>query len=503
MHLPTPPNNVEKWLYLFQSRKTYYGFSIVSFLALMIGMSLFAVLKVEFHFYIIYLVLFGGYISVSYFIGVIGRDFNLLDHIRIKATSIPILPTVDVFLPTCGEPIQLLKNTFKYAAKLLWPKDSLNIYVLDDRGRKDVLEASLEYGFKYISRPNKGELQKAGNLRHAFSQTSGEFILILDADFAPRQDMLTEMTPYMNDPEIGIVQSPQFFDVIADTNWLERSAAAIQILFYKLVQVSRDSHGAAICVGSCGLYRRKTLEPHGGSYPIGYSEDVHTGMQAMADGWKIKYIPVPLAKGVCPENLRGFFNQQIRWCTGSLALCTNPMFWRAKISFMQRACYLSGFCYYVLTGLSVLFIPLCPIMMVWHAPEFVFWWNMLYYLPSFLFSVVFLPLWMSIKIGYSTEMIQARQVSYWAHLFALIDKVTGNPMTWVPTNAKVKADLRYKAFGLLFVLVSGAWWFLVLAGLYVNWKEIGLFHTIPHLIFSTFYATCNVSILEKYKEDNK
>lgn len=463
-------------------------------------MTMFAMLKVEFHFYVVYLILFGGYVAGSYLIGVRGRDFNLYSHIAAKSIPIKKLPTVDVYIPTCGEPIQVLKNTFQYAQKIKY--EAKSIHVLDDGGRQEVSDAAKEFRFNYISRSNKGEGKKAGNLLHAYKLTYGEYILILDADFAPRGDILMEMVPYMaHDESIGIVQSPQFFDVEPVTNWLERGAAAIQILFYKLVQVSRQSFDAAICVGSCGLYRRSALEPTG-FYQIGYSEDVHTGFMVMARGFRVHYIPIALAKGLCPDNLRGFFTQQIRWATGSFALCTNKMFWRSNITFMQRFCFVSGFCYYVVTGLSVLFIPVCPLLMVYFAPEYVFWWNMFYYLPSFLFTMVFLPFWMRVSPEYSLEIVQTRQISYYAHLFATVDKIVGNPMQWVPTGAVIKTDLRFKVFGILFFIISTGWYLGVLGGLYVNFASIGLAHAVPHAIFSSFYAYCNFEILRKYRQDN-
>jgi len=463
---------------------------------------MFALLKVEFHFYAIYITAFASYIVGSYFIGIRAKDFNLKKHIAAKSNFIVRWPTIDVYIPVCGEPRRVIENTIKHATKIRYPGE-LKIFVLDDKGSGIIKSVAAQYEVEYLSRPNKGEGKKAGNLLYAYKRTGGELILILDADFCPRPDILAEMVPHMvGDPSIGIVQSPQFFDVDPRTNWLERGAAAIQILFYKLVQVSRDSFEAAICVGSCGLYRRQALEPTG-FYQIGYSEDVHTGFMIMSRGYRIYYIPIPLAKGLCPNNIRGFFTQQIRWCTGSLALCTNSMFWKTKISFMQRFCFLSGFSYYVITGLSVLFIPLCPLMMVYFAPEYVFWWNMLYYLPSFLFATIFLPFWMGVSPDYTFEIIQTRQISYYAHLFAVVDKVVGNPMQWVPTGAKIKADMRYKVFGIVFFVISVLWYFGVLAGLYVNFDRIGAIHTLPHLIFSSIYAYCNLRILIKYRADNQ
>ncbi len=42
------------------------------------------------------------------------------------------------------------------------------------------------FGFCYVRRPDLRAYKKSGNLRYAFARTSGEFLVIFDADFAPR-----------------------------------------------------------------------------------------------------------------------------------------------------------------------------------------------------------------------------------------------------------------------------------------------------------------------------
>ena len=51
-------------------------------------------------------------------------------------------------------------------------------------------------------------------------------------------------------PEIGIVQTPQFFRITNDQTWVERGAGAVQELFYRSIQTARSRKGGAICVGS-------------------------------------------------------------------------------------------------------------------------------------------------------------------------------------------------------------------------------------------------------------
>ena len=501
---PSPPTQAEKWLYLEQNKKWYYSLGVGSFLLLLVGMSLFICLKEEFRLYIPWVVLFGSYIGVSYWIGIFGKSFNLRKHQQVKLDWFDRVgfwgedyPVIDVFIPVCGENINIVRNTIFHAVSMTYPDDKLKIHILDDGDDTEVRQAAKLYKANYIVRKNRPELRKAGNLRHAFAKTNGDFILILDTDFAPRRDMLEEMLPWMDhDEEIAIVQSPQYFNTKTSVGWIQKGAAYVQELFYRLVQTNRDSiyPGAAICVGSCGLYRRKALVPFGGTYPINYSEDVHTGYQLLSNCWKIKYLPINLAKGLCPEHLRGFFSQQHRWASGSLSLCSNRMFWGAKqVGGHVKLAYLTGFTYYLATALGVICIPLAGIMMVWFAPEYVFWWNCLYYLPSFLFGTVVMSYWTRAPFG--LYALCARQVSYYSHLFALKDKLLGNKMHWIPTGARHKESDNYGKFMALFSIWSVAQYLFLVGGCLHHMGRLSNLDFYPHLFFGTFYFLCNMRVL--------
>ena len=105
----------------------------------------------------------------------------------------------------------MLDNTFKHVQDISWSGTKL-VYVLDDSARESVRDLAAQYGFRYVARANRGELKKAGNLINAFDLSSGDFIVVLDADFAARRDFLYETMPYFSDPLVGIVQTAQFFD---------------------------------------------------------------------------------------------------------------------------------------------------------------------------------------------------------------------------------------------------------------------------------------------------
>jgi cellulose synthase (UDP-forming) len=379
------------------------------------------------------------YYLISFVVNVFTPAFNVRKHRAVvKAWQPDRYPSVDIFLPVCGEPPHVLRNTWEYVREMCrYYPGHVAVSVLDDSPTEDMARMALAFGFIYQRRPNRGWFKKAGNMRYAFERTCGDFILVLDADFSPRPDMLSQMLCYFDaEPDVGIVQSPQYFRVHKGQGWVERGAGAVQELFYRSVQVSRQAHDSAICVGSCAIYRRAALDSIGGSTLIEHSEDVHTGFDLRMKGWRLRYIPVVLAVGLCPSDVSSFFTQQYRWCAGSMSLLTSRKFWRTKIKLRGRLSYLSGFCYYLHTALFTFVGPIIPIVMVLVFPNQIRFANYALLLPSLLYNFVLFPLWH--RCSYRLDAWTAKMIYGWAHAFAILDLIRGRTLGWQPTGGTGK-----------------------------------------------------------------
>jgi len=374
------------------------------------------------------------YLIISFTVGYAGKDFDLEKHKEVlgKHSYLPDKPpSVDIYLPCCHEPIDVLENTYKYISQLQYP--NFKVWVLDDGGLDIVKNLAERYGFNYITRNNKPYLKKAGNLRYAFAKTNGEFFVIFDADFCPRSDFLDVMLPYMNAyPDTAIVQSPQFFRPCAEQTWVEQGASATQELFYRVVQVNRDRWGASICVGSNALYRRAALEEVGGTAEIGHSEDVHTGFYALTRGWKLRYLPLALACGVSPDTPRAFFSQQMRWCAGSTTLLTNPEFWKSDLTIIQKACYMSGMMYYTAAAFMAFLASMPGLFMLFFNPGMVLYYNFAFVFPSLIYSVVVFRLWSRQRYNVNVNFVFV--IQQFAYLMAIKDRIFGTTASWVPSG---------------------------------------------------------------------
>jgi cellulose synthase (UDP-forming) len=434
--LPVPPTDWEKESYSDRNISLILRASLFSFGALLISQSRFLLTAPALLVFAPLLAFTVIYYIISFCVNIGTRGFDIDAHkALVQAWRPDSYPSLDVFLPICGEPIEILHNTWRYVAELIrhYPGTAA-AHVLDDGASDQAARVAKDFGFEYLVRPNRGWFKKAGNLRHAFEHSNGEFVLILDADFTPRSDLPLEMMPYFEgDPSLGIVQSPQYFRTHARQSWTERGAGAVQELFYRMVQVSRDRHKGAICVGSCAIYRRKALASNGGTTLIEHSEDVHTGFDLRSAGWNLKYLPIPLATGLCPADPDSFLTQQYRWCAGSMSLLASRKFWAAKMHWRTRFCYLSGFCYYVHTALFTFVVPTIPLTMLIFMPEHVKLINYVSIAPSIIYNTVVFPAWHRCKFGLTGFM--AKFLYGWAHLFCLFDIVRGKEMGWQTTGS--------------------------------------------------------------------
>lgn len=233
---------------------------------------------------------------------------------------------------------------------------------------------------------------------------------------------------------MGIVQSPQYFDLDTRMNWLQYGAGATQVLFYRWVQPARDAAAAAICVGTSALYRRSALAAAGGFAKIGHSEDVHTGVNVTAAGYRVRFVPTLVAKGLCPDDLGHFLTQQYRWCTGSMSLLLSRRFHAVRLTTRQRAAYWSGFSYYIGTAFNVFFTMAPPVLVGLLAPGQMRPQNYVFVLLALLVRQAVVP---AITLGRDSMVNLMRvQLSYsFAHAVALSDIIRGKTAAWIPTGA--------------------------------------------------------------------
>ena len=195
---------------------------------------------------------------------------------------------VDIFFPTYNEDPELVRLSIQDARKLTYPHPiETRIHVLDDGNRAEMKGVAMEERVNYITRPNNVGY-KAGNLRNGMEHTSGDFLLICDADTRPFPGFLEHTLGYFRDPDVAWVQTPQWFFDIPDgkrlpkvlSRYLGSIGAGIgtlvewivgpiyvgrdifgsdPMLFYDAILRRRNWANASFCCGAGSLHRREAV----------------------------------------------------------------------------------------------------------------------------------------------------------------------------------------------------------------------------------------------------
>lgn len=185
--------------------------------------------------------------------------FGLMMWMARERRAPPAAPegrSVDIFIATYNEPVEMVVDTARAARDVSYPHKT---WILDDGARAEMVHAAAELGVGYISRGSewagKPRHAKAGNVNNALMNTDGEFVLILDADQIPRPQILHETLGYFLDEKVALCQTPQVFTNVAFGDPLGSQAP----LFYGPIQQGKDGWNAAFFCGSNAILRREAL----------------------------------------------------------------------------------------------------------------------------------------------------------------------------------------------------------------------------------------------------
>jgi len=321
------------------------------------------------------------------------------------ATGDDGLPTVDVFIPTYSEPEEIVAITATAATQMDYPREKLNIYILDDGAthqkrmdpdparalqaltRHETLRKLAEFLEIHYTTRGKNDHAKAGNLNQALKRTShgqigseltdpslladtfgergADLVLVLDCDHVPTRDFLKNTVGFFQrDEKLFLVQTPHFF---INPDPVERNLETFldtpgeNEMFYGEVLPGLDFWESAFFCGSAALLRRRCLQEAGGIAGDTITEDAETALSLHASGYRSAYCARPMVCGLSPETFSDFVLQRNRWAQGmtQILLLKNPLFQKG-LKLYQRLAYLNtcGFWFFGLARLVFLMAPL-------------------------------------------------------------------------------------------------------------------------------------------------
>lgn len=251
--------------------------------------------------------------------------------------------TVDVFVPTYNESVELVRETLLAAVSM---DHAHQTWLLDDGHRPQMQALANELGCRYLARLSN-RYAKAGNLNHALAHSDGQLVVVFDADHAPRRDFLTKTLGYFDDPQVAFVQTPQDYYNLDSYQHRQRGRSreiwTEQALFFRVIQRGKDCWNAAFFCGSCAVVRRSALERIGGFATGTVTEDLHTSIRLHCAGFRSIYHAEPLAFGLAPASVGPFITQRVRWGQGAMHVWRKEgIVFNRRLTGAQRLNYLAS-----------------------------------------------------------------------------------------------------------------------------------------------------------------
>ncbi len=254
-------------------------------------------------------------------------------------------PRVTVQLPIYNE-VYVVERLVEAVAALDHPRELLEIQIRDDstdETREVACRAAARlrdrgYAVTHLVRDRR-EGFKAGALQEGLRRASGEFLLILDADFVPPSGMLRECLPHFSDPSVGMVQA-RWGHLNRDYSALTQVQAILLDGHFVIEHTARHRSGRFFNFnGTAGVWRRRCLEDAGGWEADTLTEDLDVSYRAQLKGWRFVYLKDCVAPAEVPVSMDGFKSQQHRWTKGSIQTARKilPAVWRSRLPWRVKA----------------------------------------------------------------------------------------------------------------------------------------------------------------------
>ncbi len=322
-------------------------------------------------------------------------------------------PSVDIFIPTYNEELDIVKITTLAAISIDWPEDKLNIFILDDGKRSSFREFAEQVNVGYITRNNNFHA-KAGNINHALMITKGDYVAIFDCDHIPVRSFLQlTMGGFLEDKKLALIQTPHhlyspdpfehnignFKKTLNEDSWLNG--------------VVQDGNDLGFC-GSGTILKREPLLEVGGIAVETVAEDAHTALRLHREGYTSAYIDVTQAARLTTETLAEHIGQWILRACGMAQIfrIDNPLLGK-ELSIEQRLYYVNAMLLF-LGGIPRLIFLLAPL-------GFLFFHSYLIHATTVEILLYAVPAIVYSSIANSYQCLHGKQrYSFWTKIYQIV-----------------------------------------------------------------------------------
>lgn len=238
---------------------------------------------------------------------------GFMERLRNAPEQPSALPTVSVVIPV-KDRAEELKRCLGSLSCLTYPREKLQIIVVDDGSSDNSAEVARQAGARVVSSGGTGRGPAAARNVGA-AAARGEILAFIDSDCTASQEWLTELLPVFTDPEMAAVGG--LVDGMCTESAVDRYEAVMSSLSLGSRERSGNSGDDTFYLPSCNLLVRRTafLDVGGFDDTMHVGEDVDLTWRLRDEGWTIAYLPAGRVLHEHRSTLRSFMSRRFDYGT--------------------------------------------------------------------------------------------------------------------------------------------------------------------------------------------
>ena len=227
-----------------------------------------------------------------------------------------IARSVAIIVP-CWNEVSTVTATCKSLLALNYPKDKLEIILVDDGSTDATKDAMMKFAehpqVRIICKENGG---KHTALNAGIEMTKAELIGCLDADSIVEPDALREIISCFDNPRVAATTAAM--SIHKPENMLQHMQNAEYTFGITLRHVFASVNGLYVTPGPFSFYRREVLEKLGGFRYGHQTEDMEMALRIQSAGYEIENAPRARVYTKAPSTISSLIKQRTRWTSGFL-----------------------------------------------------------------------------------------------------------------------------------------------------------------------------------------
>lgn len=208
-----------------------------------------------------------------------------------------------------------IEKTIESLLALDWPKDKLEVIIIDDGSEDNSYELAKKYlADSRVTLFRQQNTGKATAVNRALTKATGEFFGVLDVDSFVEKDCLKKMMGYFENEQVMAV-TPSL-KIYGDKKWLQRIQRIEFLLGVYLRKVFSYLGSIHVTPGCFSIYRKSFFQKTGPYDEQNLTEDIEIALRIQNNNYIIENAINANVYTTAHKKMEPLFRQRLRWYKG-------------------------------------------------------------------------------------------------------------------------------------------------------------------------------------------